>query len=120
MEKNIRLEKTPANDGLPTGWYKEPGFPIWYTTIFKVKFRITNGHAAAPGMWYCEGVATDWVLMDDLLRFPEPEALTIEKHSNIIFKAALKHARKNLLLAISKIDYKIEQLENDYYNEREQ
>lgn len=117
MEKNIKLEKTPANNGLPQGWYKEPGFPVWYTRIFGIKIQITNRHEDAPGIWFINCNDTIWQQMD---LPPGPRLYILEKYSAIIFETALKHARSYFTLCISNVDYKIEQLQNHYQNEPEQ
>lgn len=114
MKKNIAFQKTPANDGLPTGWYKEPGLPIWYTAIFGIKFRITNAHETALGMWFIEYPGCNWTQMDLL---PGAKVYTLEKDSVVIFETALKQIRGYFLSCIARIDYK---LQNQYHNERDE
>jgi hypothetical protein len=110
MKKNIQFQRIPANGGLPPGWYKEPGLPVWYTKIFGIKFRITNAHEECPGAWFVNCNETVWVQMNEL----KPDFHTMHEHAALICETALQYARSYFTMCINNVDYNIEKITKCY------
>lgn len=116
MKKNIAFQKTPANDGLPTGWYKRDGLPIWYCKDFDVLFEITNAHESAPGVWFISLAGMKFKQMDLL---PAAREYKLPEDTVEIFIVAFGHIREYFGFMMSSASFNIENLQK-FKDEQEQ